>query len=76
MSTPSSDGEIALCQQEPRTQRSCHGSIVGPFPGAENDYRRERITGSFKDHRKSGSRRLFHRRAPKGAAPAIDWYGE
>ncbi len=50
-------------------------SIVGPFAGVEDDYRRERITGSFKDHRKTG-RKLFHRRAPKGAAPAIDWYGE
>ena len=50
-------------------------SIVGPFAGVEDDYRRERISGSFKDHRKSGSRKLFHRRAPKGAdAPAVDWF--
>jgi hypothetical protein len=50
-------------------------SIVGPFAGVENDYRRERITGSFREH-KRGTRRLFHRRAPKGAAePVVDWWG-
>ena len=49
-------------------------SIVGPFAGVEDDYRRERISGSFRDHRKSGAKKLFHRR-PKGAdAPAIDWF--
>ena len=50
-------------------------SIVGPFAGVEDAYRRERISGSFHDHKKS-SRKLFHRRAPKGAAeqPAIDWF--
>jgi len=49
-------------------------SIVGPFPGAENDYRRERITDSFREHR---SRRMFHRRMPKGGKtvpPAVDWF--
>ncbi len=50
-------------------------SIVGPFAGVEDDYRRERISGSFRDHRKTGSRKLFHRRVPKSAdAPAIDWF--
>jgi len=53
-------------------------SIVGPFPGAEDDYRREHISGSFASHRRSKGRGLFHRRASKGSpvAPAIDWYGE
>jgi hypothetical protein len=53
-------------------------SIVGPYAGVENDYRRERISESFEHHRKVAGRRLFHRRAPKGSAvtPAIDWYGE
>ncbi len=51
-------------------------SIVGPFAGVEDDYRRERISGSFRDHRKSGSRKLFHRRGPKVEAPAVDWFGE
>ena len=51
-------------------------SIVGPYAGVENDYRRERITESFEHHRKTGGRRLFHRRAPKAVTPAIDWYGE
>jgi hypothetical protein len=50
-------------------------SIVGPFAGVEDDYRRERISGSFRDHRKSGAKKLFHRRTPKGAdTPAIDWF--
>ena len=50
-------------------------SIVGPFAGVEDDYRRERISGSFRDHRKSGAKKLFHRRAPKCAdTPAIDWF--
>ena len=50
-------------------------SIVGPYAGVENDYRRERISESFEHHRKVEGRRLFHRRAPKGAdAPAIDWF--
>jgi hypothetical protein len=50
-------------------------SIVGPYPGAENDYRRERITDSFREHR--SSRRMFHRRMPKGGKtvpPAVDWF--
>ena len=53
-------------------------SIVGPYAGVENDYRRERITESFEHHRKPAGRRLFHRRARKGSAvtPAIDWFGE
>jgi hypothetical protein len=51
-------------------------SIVGPFAGVENDYRRERISESFEHHRKTGARRLFHRKAPKAVTPAIDWYGE
>ncbi len=50
-------------------------SIVGPYAGVEDDYRRERITGSFKGHRKAG-RRLFPRRSPKVEAPAVDWFGE
>ena len=29
-------------------------SIVGPYAGVENDYRRERITESFQHHRKTG----------------------
>ena len=49
-------------------------SIVGPFAGVENDYRRERITESFREHKRS-PRHLFHRRAPKGAAePAVNWF--
>ena len=51
-------------------------SIVGPYAGVENDYRRERISESFEHHRKAAGRRLFHRRAPKAVTPAIDWYGE
>jgi hypothetical protein len=51
-------------------------SIVGPYAGVENDYRRERITESFDHHRKTKGHRLFHRRAPKAVTPAIDWYGE
>lgn len=51
-------------------------SIMGPYAGVESDYRRERITESFREH-KPRARRLFHRRAPKGAVePAIDWFGE
>ena len=50
-------------------------SIVGPFAGVEDDYRRERISESFRDHKKNAGRKLFHRKAPKGAAPAIDWFG-
>ncbi len=50
-------------------------SIVGPFAHTEDDYRREQITKSFTGHPKTG-RRLFHRRPPKVAAPAIDWFGE
>ena len=49
-------------------------SIVGPFPGVEDDYRRERISGSFRDHRKSGAKKRFYRRTPKADAPAIDWF--
>lgn len=49
-------------------------SIVGPFAGVENDYRRERITGSFRESKRG--RHLFHRRVPKGAAePVVDWWG-
>jgi len=53
-------------------------SIVGPYAGVENDYRRERISASFEHHRKTEGHRLFHRRAPKGSAamPALDWYGK
>jgi hypothetical protein len=54
-------------------------SIIGPFAGVEDDYRRERITESFSAHRRAGARRLFHRRPAARAAaakPAIDWYGE
>jgi hypothetical protein len=51
-------------------------SIVGPYAGVENDYRRERISESFEHHRKTKGHRLFHRRAPKAVPPAIDWYGE
>ncbi|MDQ1601998.1 MAG: hypothetical protein QOD68_3472 [Actinomycetota bacterium] len=51
-------------------------SIVGPYAGVENDYRRERITESFDHHRKTKGHRLFHRRTPKAVTPAIDWYGE
>jgi hypothetical protein len=48
--------------------------IVGPFADVEDDYRRERISGSFRDHRRSGARKLFHRRVPKADAPAVDWF--
>jgi len=54
-------------------------SIIGPFAGVENDYRRERISESFSAHRRASNRRLFHRRPARRAAaatPAIDWYGE
>ncbi len=50
--------------------------IVGPYAGVEDEYRRERISASFQHHRKPAGRRLFHRRAAKAAAPAIDWFGE
>lgn len=51
-------------------------SIMGPYAGVESDYRRQRITESFREHRSRG-RRLFLRRAPKGAVePAINWFGE
>ena len=30
-------------------------SIVGPYAGVEDDYRRERITESFEHHRKTGA---------------------
>ena len=48
-------------------------SIVGPFAGVEDDYRREQISGSFRSHRKSGAKKLFHRR-PKAEAPSVDWF--
>jgi hypothetical protein len=48
-------------------------SIVGPFAGVEDEYRRERISHSFKDHQKS-SKKLFHRRAPKATPEAVDWF--
>ena len=53
-------------------------SIVGPYAGVENDYRRERITRVLRAPPQDRGRRLFHRRAPKGSAvtPAIDWFGE
>ncbi|MEJ7818319.1 MAG: hypothetical protein WKF49_06500 [Thermoleophilaceae bacterium] len=52
-------------------------SIVGPFPGVEDDYRRERISESFASHRKTRGRRRLHRRAAGGSSvPAIDWYAE
>lgn len=52
-------------------------SIVGPFPHAEDDYRRERITASYAGRLSSRARSLFHRRPRKPATPveAIDWYG-
>jgi hypothetical protein len=49
-------------------------SIVGPFAGVEDDYRREQISGSFRSHRKSGAKKLFHRRAPKAPDAPVDWF--
>ena len=49
-------------------------SIVGPFAGVEDEYRRERISDSFSHHQKKSARKLFHRRAPKGAVEPIDWF--
>lgn len=45
-----------------------------PFAGVENDYRREQITKSFRDHKKT-RRHLFHRK-PREEAAAVDWFGE
>ena len=52
-------------------------SIVGPFPGAEDDYRRQVISASFASHRKARSHRRSHRKARQGSpVTPIDWYGE
>jgi hypothetical protein len=51
--------------------------IVGPYAGVESDYRRERITASFREHKRTG-RHFFPRRHRSGATPppAVDWFGE
>lgn len=45
-----------------------------PFAGVENEYRREQISKSFREHRKT-RRHLFHRR-PREETPEVDWFGE
>ncbi len=52
-------------------------SIVGPFPSAEDNYRRERITAAYAGRLSTRARSLFHRRPRKPTTPveAIDWYG-
>lgn len=50
-------------------------SIVGQFPDAEDDYRRTRLTRSFRNHRARGPRSLLHRRSRTVAPATIDWYG-
>ena len=49
--------------------------IIDPtFATGEDDYRRERITASFRSHARA-RRRWLRRRPAKAPEPAIDWYG-
>lgn len=49
-------------------------SIVGRFAGVEADYRKQRISSSFRNHRLSGRHLLPRPRKNKEQEPAIDWY--
>ena len=48
-------------------------SIVGPYAGVEAEYRKERISSSFRNHRRAG-RHLLRSRKGKEQEPVIDWY--